>query len=209
MPGASVLGTERKDLLAQVWPTWAVCGLYALGTAPTSEDTRLHTELCTIFGTELPLVLLEAQPDRMHWSVWHRAESTWTPGRIDVRPDPTEQVVLKTAMESASYTDELDSMERRDAQRQLHSLTAERRSVAALHERLVEACAYMERLRHDPTAYDALTLRHLATAVAHRRSATSDARATDDACMDALLATFLASSSKNLHTLHDPPPRVK
>ncbi|WFD19325.1 hypothetical protein MCAP1_001552 [Malassezia caprae] len=190
------------DALAQVWPTWAVCGMYALGTAPSRDDTQLHMELCEILGATVPLVLLDAQS--MTWTAWLRHD-TWTPIAIDVRPDPTEQVVLEDAVGMASYTDELCSVDQRGAQRQLQTLTAERRSVAALHDRLVAACAYMERACCDPSAYDATTLRHLATAVAHRPP-TRDAAATADASVDALLATYLAAATKNLHTLQDRPP---
>jgi len=186
--------------VAQVWPAWTVCGMYALGTAPDKDDTQLHTELCALLRVTVPLVLLEVQP--MHWTAWHRHDTAWTPITVDVRPNPTEQVILEDVVSIASYTDELGSVDRRDAQRRLQLLTAERRSVAALHDRLMSACAYMERARHDPAAYDATTLCHLATAVAHRPP-TRDAADKPDASVDALLATYLAAATKNLHTLHD------
>jgi len=175
--------------------------MYALGTAPAREDTQLHEELCAILGTHVPLVLLDAQS--MRWTAWHRQDAAWLPTVIDVRPDPTEQVVLEDAVGVASYTDELGSVAHQDVQRQLQSLTSERRSVAALYDRLVAACAYMERARHDPAAYDATTLRHLATAVAHRAPKRTGAGAPPDASVDALLAAYLAAASKNLHTLDD------
>ncbi|WFD26997.1 hypothetical protein MNAN1_001989 [Malassezia nana] len=196
---------ERRDLLAQVWPEWSVCGMYALGESPTDLHTQRHSELCACLGNEVPLVLLDTHSSPIRWSVWLRNSATWTPGLIDVHPTSPEQVVLEEA-DVASYTDEFASATERDVHRQLQTLMTERRSVAALYDRLMVACAYLERVRQDPTAYDAETLRHWATAVAHRAPGEAGQKEAVSsnlhASTNALLASYLAAASKNLHTLH-------
>lgn len=191
--------------VAQVWPEWSVCGMYALGESPTHLHTQWHGELCACLGNQVPLVLLDTQSDPIRWSVWYYNSAAWTPGLIDVHPAPPEQVVLEEA-DVASYTDEFASTTERDVYRQLQTLTTERRSVSALYDRLVVACAYLERVRQDPRAYDAETLRHWATAVAHRapsEAGQKDAASSSlHASTDVLLASYLAAATKNLHTLH-------
>ncbi|KAL4401083.1 hypothetical protein ACI68E_002410 [Malassezia pachydermatis] len=186
---------QRRDQYHQVWPSWTVCGLYAVDTAPTPTHTTMSHILCP---TDDPCYLLLLSPisnARQSWQAFLRTGPTWTPCPLQVTPSDTEQVVLDDAHREGTYSDTAKT----DAL--LTSLQADRQAVHKLHEILSKACAYVAGMQQGHIPFDSTMLRTLHTALVNQQGA--QPAPDSHTSSQAVWASFLTAMTENLRLLHD------